>query len=278
MAPPSVVIQSEMRPEIMSVTAWLNDVYGTCWTLHAGKVAEQRGREMTARADAERSIVQLARMRPGVVDQFLDGAERRVGRHHEDVLRGRDPHDGLEVLDRIETLHRRERDVDRQHLSAEVKRIAVSRRLRRRRRTDIAAGAGTILHEHRLAPGLAQLLRDDTAERIDGAPGSECDDDADGSVGIGLRRCARRCLDKCRPKRRRDPCRGHTSVPHAIFLHSALHQRSVLCRPSVQAYSTAAQSAAVLAPRIGRQNVEEIGAGEGIRTLDPDLGKVVLYP
>ena len=24
--------------------------------------------------------------------------------------------------------------------------------------------------------------------------------------------------------------------------------------------------------------LEEIGAGEGIRTLDPDLGKVVLYP
>jgi hypothetical protein len=23
---------------------------------------------------------------------------------------------------------------------------------------------------------------------------------------------------------------------------------------------------------------EKIGAGEGIRTLDPDLGKVVLYP
>ncbi len=25
-------------------------------------------------------------------------------------------------------------------------------------------------------------------------------------------------------------------------------------------------------------NMFEIGAGEGIRTLDPDLGKVVLYP
>jgi hypothetical protein len=24
--------------------------------------------------------------------------------------------------------------------------------------------------------------------------------------------------------------------------------------------------------------LEKIGAGEGIRTLDPDLGKVVLYP
>ena len=25
-------------------------------------------------------------------------------------------------------------------------------------------------------------------------------------------------------------------------------------------------------------DIEETGAGEGIRTLDPDLGKVVLYP
>jgi hypothetical protein len=27
-----------------------------------------------------------------------------------------------------------------------------------------------------------------------------------------------------------------------------------------------------------KTNHEVIGAGEGIRTLDPDLGKVVLYP
>jgi hypothetical protein len=29
---------------------------------------------------------------------------------------------------------------------------------------------------------------------------------------------------------------------------------------------------------LGLQNLEDFGAGEGIRTLDPDLGKVVLYP
>jgi hypothetical protein len=29
---------------------------------------------------------------------------------------------------------------------------------------------------------------------------------------------------------------------------------------------------------IGPQTLEIVGAGEGIRTLDPDLGKVVLYP
>jgi hypothetical protein len=29
---------------------------------------------------------------------------------------------------------------------------------------------------------------------------------------------------------------------------------------------------------IGELLKRELGAGEGIRTLDPDLGKVVLYP
>ena len=28
----------------------------------------------------------------------------------------------------------------------------------------------------------------------------------------------------------------------------------------------------------GLQSLENFGAGEGIRTLDPNLGKVVLYP
>ena len=28
----------------------------------------------------------------------------------------------------------------------------------------------------------------------------------------------------------------------------------------------------------GRETLETLGAGEGIRTLDPNLGKVVLYP
>jgi hypothetical protein len=42
--------------------------------------------------------------------------------------------------------------------------------------------------------------------------------------------------------------------------------------------SSAAQNAAAHAPKIKRQDLEIVGAGEGIRTLDPDLGKVVLYP
>src|SRR5262245_29437104 len=39
--------------------------------------------------------------------------------------------------------------------------------------------------------------------------------------------------------------------------------------------SSAAQNAASKAAKIARQDWENSGAGEGIRTLDPDLGKVV---
>jgi hypothetical protein len=42
--------------------------------------------------------------------------------------------------------------------------------------------------------------------------------------------------------------------------------------------SSAAQNAASNGLEIERQDLENFGAGEGIRTLDPDLGKVVLYP
>jgi len=38
--------------------------------------------------------------------------------------------------------------------------------------------------------------------------------------------------------------------------------------------SSAAQNAASNAAKIARQDWENFGAGEGIRTLDPDLGKV----
>ena len=88
---------------------------------------------------------------------------------------------------RIEASDRRERDVDRQHLAAEMERVPIRRRLRGGLRADIAAGAGPVLHEHRLAPHVAQFLRDDATERVDGAAGGKRNDDADGAVGVVLR-------------------------------------------------------------------------------------------
>ena len=49
-----------------------------------------------------------------------------------------------------------------------------------------------------------------------------------------------------------------------------------MCR---QAYIIrAAKRSAPRGAKFEGQWLEKFGAGEGIRTLDPDLGKVVLYP
>src|SRR4029077_5830132 len=147
---------------------------------------------------------------------------------------------------------------------------AVRRRLRRGGGADIAAGAGAGLHEHRLAPGFAQLLRHDAAERIDGAAGGERDDDAHGAVGIGLRGCRRRRFDKCRPERHQDPCHGHTSVPPALLPDSALPLTAGLVPVfDANVYHRRRETQ----PRTRRKSTvsiwENVGASEATRQIDP---------
>ena len=93
---------------------------------------------------------------------------------------------GSKIAHRIETLVRRDGDVDRERLRAEVQRVAVGRRLRGLRRADIAAGAGAVLDHDLLAPHLAELLADDARQRVERAAGAEGDHHAHGFVGVGL--------------------------------------------------------------------------------------------
>ena len=158
--------------------------------LDAGEIAEQDCGEVPAGAGAERGVVQLAGMRLGVVDQVRHRAERGIRRHQQHILRGRNQHDRVEILERIEVLARLQRDVDPQRLRAEMQGIAVGRGLRRSRGADIAAPARPVLDHHVLAPGLGELLREDAAQRVDGAAGRERNQNADRAVGIGLGACA----------------------------------------------------------------------------------------
>src|SRR5262249_4082784 len=66
--------------------------------LDTREVAEHDGGEMPAGAGPERGVIQFAGMRLGVVDQLLDRVKRRVRRHHQHVLRGRDQHEGSKSL------------------------------------------------------------------------------------------------------------------------------------------------------------------------------------
>ena len=131
-------------------------------------------------------VVQFAGPLLGVVDQLLHGLGRKIRRHHQHVLRGADQHHRLEVAHRIEALVRRDGDVHRQRLRAEMQRVAVGRRLRGLRRADIAAGAGAVLDHDLLAPHLAELRGDDARQRIERAAGPEGDDHADGFVRPSL--------------------------------------------------------------------------------------------
>jgi hypothetical protein len=46
----------------------------------------------------------------------------------------------------------------------------------------------------------------------------------------------------------------------------------------MQAYIIGCANAAVHGPKIGRQDLEDVGAGEGIRTLDPTLATRQIDP
>ena len=56
------------------------------------------------------------------------------------------------------------------------------------------------------------------------------------------------------------------------------HSVTALCREVIGKIGKFKQIALLGEERFEDQSREKFGAGEGIRTLDPDLGKVVLYP
>ena len=67
-------------------------------------------------------------------------------------------------------------------------RLAVGRQLRQLRRRERAVGAGPVLDDHRLVPGLLQLLADVARDDVGGAAGRKADQDLDRAVRVALRR------------------------------------------------------------------------------------------
>ena len=153
---------------------------------YARQIRQKHGRQMAAGADAERTIGQLAGIGLGGGDQLGRGLVGRVLANHQHVLRAADVDDGIEILDGIESGCRRERDIRRQRLAAHVQRVAIGRRVRGGRRADVARAAGPVVDDDALFPFFAELVGNDTGQRVDGATRAEGDDDANGVVGIGL--------------------------------------------------------------------------------------------
>ena len=134
-----------------------------------------------------------------------------MGGDHE--LRGHHLRDRHEVLVHVERQRAVERRADRQAVGGEQDGVAVGRRLGERIGREIAAGAGAVLHHHRLVELLAELVAEEPGDGIDGAAGRERHDDADGPVGIGL---GQRVAGRKRQGRQRDRKRN-TAPVHCIL-------------------------------------------------------------
>ena len=169
---------------------------------YVGEIAEQHGGEMGAGPGPERAVVELAGVLPGGVDELLDGMKRRGQRHQQHVLRGADQNDGIEICDRIEIPARLERHVHREALRAEMQRIAVGRRFRRRRGPDIAAAARTVLDEDILSPGSVSFCARMRPSVSMVPPAGNAITMRTGSVGIVLR-------PRRRQRRERNEEAGH---------------------------------------------------------------------
>ena len=150
-----------------------------------GLLVEGRERQMRRRAVAGRGGIELAGLRLGELDQFLDGLDRqlRIGRQNQRVLAGQN--DGLEIAQRLVAKRRIERQVGRQRrIGGYEQRVAVGGGLGDKLGANAAAGAGTIDDDDRLSPCGGESRAERAGQKVDSPSGRVGDDDLDHVIGI----------------------------------------------------------------------------------------------
>ena len=156
---------------------------GNVQHVDAGLDLEQFHREVVGRAVAGRGVTDVAGLRLRERDQLFKRLRRefRIDHHHH--RNGAEQRHRREVLDRIEGQLGVERRRDRDRAWRQQQRVAVGRGLRHRIGAEIAAGAGLVLHHHRLAEALAEFSADKARERVGGAAGGERNHEGDRARG-----------------------------------------------------------------------------------------------
>jgi hypothetical protein len=125
---------------------------------------------------------------------------------HEHVRHRRDQRHRREIFDRIVRQLAVERHVDRVGADrAHQYRVAVGGRFGDVVGADIAAGAGTVIDNHRLAPAFVELLAYRARDDVERTAGGERHDEADrldGIIRLRERRARReRCMNDQRSQR-----------------------------------------------------------------------------
>jgi hypothetical protein len=118
----------------------------------AGGVVEHHARQVRRSAVARRGIAELAGVRLAVGHQLLDVLRGNGRVHHQHVRQVADLHHRREALDRVVADLLVQADVDGQRpRGPEQQHVAIGRRAGHRFGAQVAAGAGLVLDDHRLA-------------------------------------------------------------------------------------------------------------------------------
>ena len=153
----------------------------------AGLALQHLGRQMRRAAGARAAEAAPAGVGLEVGNEAGHVLGRVLRAHHEEdqhARRGGHRHD---VLGRIERHPGVDVRVDRHHAAGtEQQRVAVRCRLGDHVAAQVAAGAGAVLDQHRLAQRVLQGLGDDAGDDVGGAAGREVDHHLDGLGGPGL--------------------------------------------------------------------------------------------
>ncbi len=132
-------------------------------------------REVRRGADAGRCVGKL--FLPRELDQLLEVFRRHRRIHGDDVRRGRPEDHRNEIGERVVARVRIQARVHRVSDARDEQRIAVGRGALHLLRGDVAAGAGLVLHHHRLTKRLRQLRRHQARDQIGGARRRKADHD-----------------------------------------------------------------------------------------------------
>jgi hypothetical protein len=149
--------------------------------LDAGILLKQDHRQVAEAAAADRAVVDAARGLAGGVKHVLEGLEGSVGMGGEQVRRGPDQHDRVEVFAAIEGQVGNESRVHGLRVEDEEPGVAVGRSVRRRRGSDAARGAPAVVHDDVRPEPLLQVRLGQADDGFDRPAGGKRNDDCDGA-------------------------------------------------------------------------------------------------
>ena len=164
---------------------------GEVHRLQARLLQQQRHGEVPGRAVAGRGVVQLAFLRPGLVEQRGEVRRLRAGAGHQHELRFRHHRHRIQRGERIDLQRLAEQGRVHRHgpLVAHQQRVAIRLRGRDQFGREVAARPRAVLHHHRLAQRGVEARAQGTGDGIRAAAGRVGKDQPQGTVrpgGLGM--------------------------------------------------------------------------------------------